>query len=114
MTVLKTERKPIDSRIVGLRSNGSGVLRTLRSLLPLACVVLAVGSAGAQTPATGSKAPDFRLDTPTGDSISLAKEPVKGTLVLVLLRGFPGYQCPYCVKQMHDFVEHSADFAPRK
>src|SRR5271169_6085300 len=43
MTVLKTERKPIDSRIVGLRSNGSGVLRTLLSLLPLACVVLAVG-----------------------------------------------------------------------
>ena len=27
------------------------MLRTLRSLLPLACVVLAVGSAGAQTPA---------------------------------------------------------------
>ena len=94
MTVLKTERKPIDSRIVGLRSNGSGVLRTLRSLLPLACVVLAVGPAGAQTPATGSKAPDFRLDTPTGDSTSLAKEPVKGTIVLVLLRGFPRVSLP--------------------
>jgi peroxiredoxin Q/BCP len=26
----------------------------------------------------------------------------------------PGYQCPYCVKQMHDFVEHSADFAAKK
>ena len=34
--------------------------------------------------------------------------------MLVLLRGFPGYQCPYCVKQMHDFVEHSADFAAKK
>jgi hypothetical protein len=29
-----------------------------------------------------------------GDSISLAKEPVKGTLVLVLLRGFPRVSVP--------------------
>ena len=32
-------------------------------------------------------------------------------LVLVVLRGFPGYQCPYCVKQVHDFVDHASDFA---
>jgi peroxiredoxin len=34
-------------------------------------------------------------------------------LVLVLLRGYPGYQCPYCVRQVHDFVEHASDFAAK-
>jgi peroxiredoxin len=114
MTVLKIDRKLIDLRITGLRSNVSGVLRTLGSFLALMCAVAAVGSAAAQTPAIGSKAPDFTLETPTGSSVSLEKERVKGITVLVLLRGFPGYQCPYCVKQVHDFVEHSADFAAKK
>jgi peroxiredoxin len=34
-------------------------------------------------------------------------------LVLVVLRGFPGYQCPYCVKQVHDFIDHASDFAAK-
>jgi peroxiredoxin len=34
-------------------------------------------------------------------------------LVLVVLRGFPGYQCPYCVKQVHDFINHASDFATK-
>ncbi len=82
--------------------------------LALAFVLAAVGVASAQTPATGTKAPDFTLQTPTGQTVSLAAERRKGTTVLVLLRGFPGYQCPYCLKQVHDFVEHSADFAAKK
>ena len=73
----------------------------------------ALGVAPAQTPATGAKAPDFTLSTPTGSAVSLAQETAKETTVLVLLRGYPGYQCPYCVKQVHDFVEHSADFAAK-
>jgi peroxiredoxin len=68
----------------------------------------------AQTPTIGSKAPDFTLSTPTGGSVRLNNETPKGTTVLVVLRGFPGYQCPYCQKQVHDFVEHSSDFAARK
>lgn len=68
---------------------------------------------GMQAPATGAQAPDFTLLTPTGHSVSLASETKKGTTVLVVLRGFPGYQCPYCVKQVHDFVEHAPDFASK-
>ena len=94
--------------------NRSTFLGTLRHLVALACVVSGFGMAAAQTPAVGAKAPDFTLQTPTGASVILAKERAKGTTVLVLLRGFPGYQCPYCVKQVHDFVEHSAGFAARK
>lgn len=89
-------------------------LRTPRLTVALWCVLLVVASATAQTPAKGAKAPDFTLATPTGSSVRLEQETAKGTTVLVLLRGFPGYQCPYCEKQVHDFVEHSADFAARK
>jgi len=62
----------------------------------------------------GERAPDFTLSTPTGRPLRLAKQEAKGTTVLVVLRGFPGYQCPYCVKQVHDFALHSADFAAKK
>ena len=86
---------------------------TLRRLVPLLLVVLAIPVAVAQTPAVGAKARNFTLRTPAGAPVSLASETVKGTTVLVVLRGFPGYQCPYCVKQVHDFVEHGRDFAAR-
>lgn len=68
---------------------------------------------GMQIPATGAQAPSFTLLTPTGHSVSLVSETNKGTTVLVLLRGFPGYQCPYCVRQVHDFIEHAQDFAAK-
>ena len=64
----------------------------------------------AQTPAVGAKAPDFALFTPTGKSVQMSKEIQGHGLVLVVLRGFPGYQCPFCVKQVHDFIDHAADF----
>src|ERR1700758_2399102 len=64
----------------------------------------------AQTPAVGAKAPDFTLSTPTGKAVTLSTERGGHGLVLVILRGFPGYQCPYCVKQVHDFADHAADF----
>jgi peroxiredoxin len=71
-------------------------------------------SAFAAPPTIGQKAPDFTLSTPTGTSVTLSKEVGRSTVVLVVLRGFPGYQCPYCQKQVHDFVEHAAEFSARK
>lgn len=87
---------------------------TLRQVVALVCLVTGFGLAAAQIPAVGAKAPDFTLSTPTGNTVTLATERAKGTTVLVLLRGFPGYQCPYCAKQVHDFAEHSAEFAGKK
>lgn len=80
----------------------------------LAAAILLLGAPAslvAETPALGATAPDFTLSTPTGRAVHLATLAKKDTLVLVVLRGFPGYQCPYCQKQVHDFVEHAADFA---
>lgn len=67
----------------------------------------------AETPAVGAKAADFTLLTPTGETVQMSKELHGHNLVLVVLRGFPGYQCPYCVRQVHDFVEHAAEFAAK-
>jgi peroxiredoxin len=68
----------------------------------------------AQTPPVGAKAPDFTLSTPDGKAVQMFQELQGHGLVLVVLRGFPGYQCPYCVKQVHDFIIHAADFEARK
>ncbi len=77
--------------------------------------LLAAGmAASAQTPPVGAKAPNFTLSTPTGQPLRLSSLTSKGTVVLVVLRGFPGYQCPYCMKQVHDFVEHAPAFAAKK
>jgi peroxiredoxin len=84
-----------------------------RKFLGLTLGVLIVGVAQlatAETPEVGQKAPEFSLSTPDGHPLSLSEFTSKGTVVLVVLRGFPGYQCPYCQKQVHDFVTNGAKF----
>jgi peroxiredoxin Q/BCP len=83
----------------------------LRAVVLLASVAAMAAVAPAQTPANGAKAPDFTLATPLGVPVTLAKEEGKGPIVLVVLRGYPGYQCPYCMRQVHDFIEHASEFA---
>jgi peroxiredoxin len=65
----------------------------------------------AQTPDVGHKAPGFTLATPDGRPVTLSELTTKGPVVLVVLRGFPGYQCPFCVRQVHDFIENADKFA---
>jgi len=77
------------------------------------CCLFVARAAIAQTPAVGAKAPDFTLKTPSGKAIRMSKDQHGQSLVLIVLRGYPGYQCPYCVKQVHEFVEHAPDFAAR-
>jgi len=76
----------------------------------LAAALILGASTFAQTPAVGAKAPDFTLSTPTGKAVTQSTEQGGHGLVLVVLRGFPGYQCPYCVKQVRDFADHASDF----
>ncbi len=74
--------------------------------------LVGVGALGA-IPEVGTKAPDFTLSTPTGQRVQMSDLTGKEAVVLVILRGFPGYQCPYCEKQVHDFVEHAPAFAAK-
>lgn len=87
--------------------------RKMGGVLVALCALFAGMSAFGETPAVGAKALDFTLSTPTGKTVTMSGEQRGHGLVLVVLRGFPGYQCPYCVKQVHDFVDHASDFAAK-
>ena len=84
-----------------------------RQVVVFASMFLVCEGAFAAIPEVGTKAPDFTLSTPTGQRVQLSDLTGKEAVVLVILRGFPGYQCPYCEKQVHDFVEHAPAFAAK-
>ena len=73
--------------------------------------VAAFATVAAAPPAIGEKAPDFKLSTPEGKTVQLSEVEAKGPVVLVVLRGYPGYQCPYCNRQVQDFIQKSQGFA---
>ena len=55
-------------------------------------------------PEVGDTAPDFELTSLSGDQIKLSDTLAKGPIVLVMLRGFPGYQCPICTAQVGQMI----------
>jgi len=84
--------------------------KTARFVFAVICALFMGTAAFAETPAVGAKAPDFTLSTPTGKAVRMSGVQRGHDLVLVILRGFPGYQCPYCVRQVHDFIDHAPEF----
>lgn len=80
--------------------------------LPLMAFVLTAATlpATAAPPAVGEKAPDFALSTVEGRVVRLSSQYADGPVVLVVLRGYPGYQCPFCTRQVQDFLQHAANF----
>src|SRR5271156_1971352 len=82
-----------------------------RALMPLLVLAAALPLAAPAPPLVGQKAPDFTLSTPEGKSVRLSEAVSKSPVVLVVLRGYPGYQCPYCNRQVQDFIQKSQGFA---
>lgn len=83
--------------------------------LVLAAVALALAAAAPATmpatpPAVGDMAKDFNLNDLAGQPVSLASAEKDGPVVVIFLRGWVGYQCPICTKQVGDFVVHADDF----
>jgi peroxiredoxin len=77
----------------------------------------------AATPGVGDTAPDFALSTIQGKRVLLsevaAKSPRAGPLpdaysqgpvMLVVLRGYPGHQCPFCNRQVQDLIANAQGF----
>lgn len=101
---------PVRSRTVHrLTTTMKNWIRSLTfAVLSLAfttCVVAAT------PPKVGDKAPDFMLQTLEDKAVKLSELTAKGKVVLVVLRGWPGYQCPLCTRQVRDFTGAAADFA---
>ena len=63
----------------------------------------------AAAPKVGEKVPGFALTALDGSRVTLQEELDHGPVVLVLLRGWPGYQCPFCTRQFADFLAHAKE-----
>jgi peroxiredoxin len=61
------------------------------------------------TPKEGEKAPDFSLTALDGTTVRLSSELAHGPVVLVVLRGWPGYQCPFCTRQFGEYIARAAE-----
>jgi peroxiredoxin len=66
---------------------------------------------GAERPGVGDKAPDFSLPSLAGESVRLSEITENGPVVLVVLRGYPGYQCPICNRQVQEFLRSARGFS---
>ncbi len=93
-------------------------------LLSLAITVPAIAQSQASKPvemakrtlAKGKTAKDFQLQAIAGElsgSVQLSRVNAKGPVVIVVLRGFPGSQCPACTAQVGDFVKNAERFAAK-
>ena len=68
-------------------------------------------------PQVGQTAPDFELPALIGDEaegnggdpalVKLSEVAKTGPVVLMVLRGYPGYQCPICSRQVAGFVRRA-------
>ena len=90
-------------------------LGTLKNLAVALLIVAGLSTArAALPPQVGDAAPNFTLKTLDGKPIELNQLVTSNPVVLVVLRGWPGYQCPICTRQVHDFVAHADEFAAQK
>lgn len=91
-------------------------MRKLFVLSAAACLSVsmatwAVAAEPAKIPRLGYKAPDFTLNTLDQQPVTLSKLTKDSSVVLVVLRGFPGYQCPICMIQVGDLKKHEKEIA---
>jgi len=92
---------------------------TLTTKMTSLAMVLALTVAGALStsaatpPKKGDSAPNFALKTPDDKPIELRKLTEKSRIVLVVLRGWPGYQCPICEQQVRDLMRNAPELRKR-
>ena len=58
-------------------------------------------------PQVDGSAPDFELLSVTGTKVRLSKVAGESPVVLIVLRGFPGYQCPICNQQVGSYLNQA-------
>lgn len=73
-------------------------------------LAMAFGTQAKGPPGVGDTVPDFELNTPTGQPVKLSTLTESGQVVLLVLRGWPGYQCSICTRQVRDYLSAAEDF----
>jgi peroxiredoxin len=84
------------------------MLVSLGGLAPSGATAQAPTSA--QPPAVGDAVRDFTLNRIDGKPISLSALAKAGPVVMIMLRGWVGYQCPICSRQMTGFMGQAQAF----
>lgn len=54
--------------------------------------------------AVGEKVKDFALKTINDKEVQFSELNESNSIVLLMLRGYPGYQCPICTRQVGQFI----------
>ena len=96
----------------------TGVSRRRRMNLTVGAALVAVALLGGSVaslsaqvpPALGEPARDFTLSRLDGESIRLVDLTADGPVVMVMLRGWVGYQCPICTRQVGEFLKLADEF----
>lgn len=97
----------------GNSRNAAASFVVIAATLIAALSVIAL-AAFAATPRVGEKAPDFTLNALDGGKVQLSQVTKSSPVALVVLRGFPGYQCPLCNRQVAELIGASSKFAAAK
>src|SRR5271168_3376022 len=94
-------------------------MRCSKSFVFLVLLLLAnarIAMAGDESPASpttrpsvGDQAKDFTLSTLNDQPVRLADLSKNGPVVLVVLRGWVGYQCPICNRQVGSLIVHARE-----
>ena len=86
----------------------------MKNIIALASLVILAASASlhaATPPEVGMTAANFKLNTLDGKPVELKQLMAEKPVVLVVLRGWPGYQCPLCTRQVNDFAKRAEEFS---
>ena len=86
--------------------------RILITMLIL-CVAGFISASAATPPTKGDPAPNFTLKTLDDKIVELKELTAKSRVVLVVLRGWPGYQCPVCERQVQDLMRRASQLKER-
>jgi peroxiredoxin Q/BCP len=81
------------------------------SLLTSTLTVVVLSAMAGTPPIVGDTAPDFTLKTLDAKAVELRKLTTESPVILLVLRGWPGYQCPLCTRQVRDFVARASDIS---
>lgn len=101
-----TPKSPSRSRRARLTfAAGAGLAVVLAGFVAARGDVIPKTQASGRIPAVGEVAPDFSLKAIDGANVTLSEELEHGPVVVILLRGWVGYHCPFCVAQFGEFLK---------